>query len=93
MMIEEQNHHRYLYFAAKCSRFLANFYKALIFWFFCIKAKEQTEKKRTRTPKHQNNKPKKHTSHGLIKMALRKTAKRSDRKIYSEICNTAPSSE
>jgi hypothetical protein len=59
MMIEEQNLHRYLYFAAKCSRFLANFYKALIFWFFCIKAKEQTEKKRTQTQKHQNNKPKK----------------------------------
>jgi hypothetical protein len=44
MIIEDWNDHRYLYFAAKCSCFLANFYKALIFWFFCLDAKEQTEK-------------------------------------------------
>jgi hypothetical protein len=60
MMIKEQNDHRYLYFAAKCSCFLANFYTALIFWFFCIKAKEHTEKKRThRKKEHKQQKRKK----------------------------------
>jgi hypothetical protein len=52
------------------------------------KRTEQKTKKKTQKPNQRKN-----TSHGLIKMALRKTAKRSDRKIYAEICKTAPGSE